>query len=236
MGSIADSLPVGNWVVSPRFDDLGSDGAPRRLGILGGTFDPIHVGHVVAAYAAHRAFDLDAVLFMPSGIPAFKQDTVQASPRERYEMAYLAAHEYHYPYFDASDLETRREGVTYTVDTLRALRAHYPDNVDIAFILGVDALQTLLQWRAADELKELASFIALSRPGYQLGGEAMAALKGHGFDIAELSNVGVEVSSSEVRDRLARGLPVEGYVPRVVDDYITAHGLYGREGGGHERS
>lgn len=218
----------GQHVVCPRFDDLGFDGKPRRLGIFGGTFDPIHVGHVIAAYAAHRAFDLDAVVFMPSGIPPYKELTVHASPADRFAMCDLAAHEYHYPYFDVSDMETRREGVTYTIDTLRALRAHYPKNVELVFVLGVDALLTLLKWRAPDDLKHLASFITISRPGYQLDDALRAELQEQGFNIAELEGMVVEVSSSEVRERLAKGLSIEGFVPRVVQAYIEEHGLYGQ--------
>ena len=213
-------------VVSPRFDDLGLDGEPRRLGIFGGTFDPIHVGHMVAAYAAHRAFDLDAVLLVPAGLPSLKQDSVQASPKERFEMCDLAAHEYRYPFFDASDIETRREGVTYTIDTLRALRAHYPDNVELVFILGADALLSLLKWRDADDLKSMAQFLTLSRPGYEIDLPLREQLRRLGFAVAELSDVVVEVSSTEVRERLAQGKPIDGYVPRIVQAYIEEHGLY----------
>lgn len=221
-------------VVSPRFDDLGLDGKPRRLGVYGGTFDPIHVGHVIAAYAAHRAFDLDAVLFVPAGLPSFKQDSVVATPRQRFEMCDLAVHEYHYPYFDASDIETRREGVSFTIDTLRALRAHYPENVEIVFVLGADALLSLLKWRDADDLKSMAQFVTLSRPGYEVSPQLREQLRRQGFSIAELGDVVVEVSSSEVRERLARGQSVEGYVPRVVLDYIEEKGLYRSTAGAGE--
>lgn len=224
-------------VVSPRFDDLGFDGKPRRLGIYGGTFDPIHVGHVIAAYAAHRSFDLDAVLFVPAGMPSFKQDTVVASPRQRFEMCDLAAHEYRYPYFDVSDIETRREGVTYTIDTLRALRAHYPENVELVFILGADALLSLLKWRSIDDLKSMAQFVTLSRPGYEIEPSLRDEFQRLGLSIAEMGDMVVEVSSSEVRERLAKGQSVEGYVPRVVLDYIEEHGLYRsvEDGGSDER-
>lgn len=215
------------YVVSARFDDLGLDGKPRRLGIFGGTFDPVHVGHIIAAYAAHRAFDLDAVVLMPSGVPAYKQFSVMASPEDRFAMCDLAAHEYHYPYFDASDMEVRREGVSYAIDTLRAVRAHYPDNVEIVFILGMDALLTLLKWRAPDDLRSLASFVVLSRPGYEMDGRLREQLAEQGFQVHELDNMVVDVSSSEVRERLAKGLSVEGFVPRIVNDYIAEHGLYG---------
>ncbi len=224
---MSGAMPAGApYVVSQRFDDLGLDGTPRRVGIFGGTFDPVHVGHICAAYAVHRAFDLDAVVFMPSGVPAFKQQTVVASPEDRFAMCDMAAHEYHYPYFDASNMETRREGVSYTIDTLRAVRAHYPENVEIVFILGVDALLSLLKWRAPDDLKSLASFIVLSRPGYELRDNLREQLREQGFHVTELDNVGVDVSSSEVRARLAKGLSVEGYIPRVVNSYIAEKGLY----------
>ena len=149
----------------------------------------------------------------------------------------LAAHEYRYPYFDVSDIETRREGVTYTIDTLRALRAHYPENVELVFILGADALLSLLKWRSIDDLKSMAQFVTLSRPGYEVEPSLRDEFQRLGLSIAEMGDMVVEVSSSEVRERLAKGQSVEGYVPRVVLDYIEEHGLYRsvEDGGSDER-
>lgn len=216
----------GRHVVSPRFDSLGLDGKPCRLGIFGGTFDPIHVGHLAAAEAARSAFGLDAVMFMPSGTPPFKEGTVVASPADRLAMCELAVRESGNPAFDVSSMEVRREGATYTIDTLRALRAHYPSNVELAFILGVDALATLLDWRAPDDLARLASFIALSRPGYRLDDAMRAELAEAGFRVLELDGVEVDVSSSSVRDQMGRGCAPAGEVPQAVRHYIAQHGLY----------
>lgn len=221
-----DGQPAAQHAVSARFDDLGRDGAPCRLGIFGGTFDPIHAGHMAAAAAAQRACGLDAVIFMPSGRPPFKQGSVVASPEQRLAMCRLAISEDGNPAFDVSDLEVRAQGIAYTIDTLRTLRAHYPRNVDLVFILGADALLTLLDWRAPDDLKGIASFVALSRPGYQLDDATRARLREAGCDVTELDETAVEASSSDVRSRLARGLPVEGCVPRAVRGYIEEHGLY----------
>ena len=126
---------------------LGSDPARTyRLGIMGGTFDPIHYGHLVTAEQAREALDLDLVLFMPAGSPAFKQDQRVSDPEDRYAMTVLATAAN--AAFYASRFEIDRPGITYTVDTLGDLRSHYPDNVELYFITGADAIMDILAWRA----------------------------------------------------------------------------------------
>ena len=119
-------------VISERFDDLGRDGAPARLGIMGGTFDPIHIGHLACAEQAREAFGLDGVLFVPAGNPVFKKDRAVTPAGMRLAMCRLAVASN--PAFDVSAVEVERGGDTYTVDTLRQLRAHYPGNVELFFI------------------------------------------------------------------------------------------------------
>ena len=143
--------------------DLGSDPLREyRLGIMGGTFDPIHYGHLVTAEQAKDALDLDVVLFMPAGSPAFKEDEDVSGAEDRYAMTVLATAAN--PDFIASRFEIDRLGTTYTVDTLRELRSHYPENVKLYFITGADAINDIVAWHDADSIAGLATLIAATRP------------------------------------------------------------------------
>ena len=152
--------------ICDHFDDLGRDGKPARLGIMGGTFDPIHIGHLACAEQAREAYDLDGVVFVPAGNPVFKKDRVVTPAAERLEMCRIATRSN--PAFDVSAIEIERGGDTYTVDTLRQLRAHYPDNVELRFITGADAVYHIVQWRESAAIADLARLIAVTRPGYAL--------------------------------------------------------------------
>ena len=151
-------------VICDRFDTLGQEDPARtyRLGIMGGTFDPIHMGHLVCAEQARDALDLDGVIFMPAGNPVFKKHIEVSDAHHRVAMCRAAIEDN--PAFDVSTLEVDRAGDTYTVDTLETLRAHYPENVELYFIAGADAILTLPQWRDAPRLARLASFVGLNRP------------------------------------------------------------------------
>ena len=130
------------------------DGRTYRLGIMGGTFDPIHNGHLVAAEQAFDDLSLDLVVFMPAGRPAFKQDRNVSSGEDRYAMTLLATADN--PHFVASRFEVDREGITYTADTLRLLRSLYPENVEFYFITGADAITEIVKWRDAQDIARLA--------------------------------------------------------------------------------
>ena len=145
-------------VVCERFDDLGADGRPVRLGIMGGTFDPIHIGHLACAEQAREAFSLDAVVFIPAGKPAFKLKRDVTPAEQRFEMCRLAVQGN--PAFDVSRIEIDRPGVTYTADTLRQLREHYPGNVALFFITGADAVCSILKWRESAAIASMAELIA----------------------------------------------------------------------------
>ena len=146
---------------------LGSDPERTyRLGIMGGTFDPIHNGHLVAAEQAFDDLGLDLVVFMPAGRPAFKLDKKVTSGEDRYAMTLLATSDN--PHFTASRFEIDREGVTYTADTLRLLHGLYPDNVRFYFITGADAIADIVTWRDAADIARLARIVAATRPGYDL--------------------------------------------------------------------
>ncbi len=211
--------------VSARFDDLGFDGTPRRLGIMGGTFDPIHIGHLAIAEQAREAMRLNAVIFVPTGIPVFKRDRSVSPAADRLEMCRLAVESN--PFFDVSDIEIRRGGDTYTVDTLRQLRAHYPDNVELWFITGADAVASIVAWRESAAIADLAKLIAVTRPGFPLTEERRRGIESAGnFDVRYMEATALSVSSSDLRQRIAEGKSIRYLTMARVRDYIDAHGLY----------
>ena len=213
-------------VVCERFDDLGADGRPVRLGIMGGTFDPIHIGHLACAEQAREAFDLDAVVFIPAGKPAFKLKRDVTPAEQRFEMCRLAVQGN--PAFDVSRIEIDRPGVTYTADTLRQLREHYPGNVALFFITGADAVCSILKWREIAVIASMAELIAATRPGYALSEETRLTIERSGnFRIHMLEATGLAVSSSYLRARVQAGLSIRYFTVQRVLDYIAAHGLYG---------
>ena len=206
---------------------LGSDaGRTYRLGVMGGTFDPIHNGHLVTAEQAFDDLSLALVVFMPAGRPAFKQDQRVTSGEERFAMTLLATADN--PHFVASRFEIDRAGVTYTADTLRLLRELYPDNVEFYFITGADAITDIVSWRDAADIARLAHLVAATRPGYDLdrAWDAIAA-SGLDFDVTYLSVPALAISSSHLRDRVAAGQSLRYLTPDAVTGYLHKHGLYG---------
>ena len=197
--------------------------APRRhrLGIMGGTFDPIHHGHLVAASEVAAEFELDEVVFVPTGQPWQKSDK-QVSPAEhRYLMTVVATASN--PRFTVSRVDIDRPGNTYTVDTLRDIRARRPHS-ELFFITGADALGQILTWKDVEELWDLAHFVGVTRPGY-----ALADL-GLEDDISLMEIPAMAISSTDCRNRVARGRPVWYLVPDGVVQYINKHHLYDTEG------
>ncbi len=208
--------------------ELGADASREyRLGIMGGTFDPIHYGHLVTAEQAREALDLDLVLFMPAGRPAFKLDEDVSDAEDRYAMTILATAAN--SAFDASRFEIDREGVTYTIDTLRALREYYPDNVKLFFITGADAILDLATWHDAEGMAKLATFIAATRPGYDID-QARARLTNSGvaFDVRYIEIPALAISSTNIRERVSRGKSVRYLTSESVIGYIRKNGLYNR--------
>ena len=217
-------------VICERFDNLGFDGRPARLGIMGGTFDPIHIGHLACAEQAREAFGLDGVVFVPAGNPVFKKDRAVTSASRRLEMCRIAVA--NNPAFDVSAIEIERGGDTYTVDTLRQMRAHYPGNVELCFITGADAVYHILRWRESAAIAHLARLIAVTRPGYVLSEERRAFIAEHGsFSIDYLEVTALAISSSDLRARIAEGKSIRYLTMYGVLDYIQGNGLY-REGAG----
>ncbi|MCU1479292.1 MAG: nicotinate-nucleotide adenylyltransferase [Subtercola sp.] len=194
------------------------DGEPhrQRIGIMGGTFDPIHHGHLVAASEVAQFFELDEVVFVPTGQPWQKTDVTAAE--HRYLMTVIATASN--PRFTVSRVDIDRGGPTYTVDTLRDLQAAHPD-ADLFFISGADAIAQILGWKNSAELWSLAHFVAVSRPGHTL---AISALPRQ--DVSYLEVPALAISSTDCRGRVGRGFPVWYLVPDGVVQYITKHHLY----------
>ncbi|KOG91192.1 nicotinate-nucleotide adenylyltransferase [Streptomyces varsoviensis] len=196
--------------------------AKRRLGVMGGTFDPIHHGHLVAASEVASQFHLDEVVFVPTGQP-WQKSHKQVSPAEdRYLMTVIATASN--PQFSVSRIDIDRGGPTYTTDTLRDLRAEHGD-ADLFFITGADALAQILTWRDTEELFSLAHFIGVTRPGHVL---ANPGLPEDGVSLVEVP--ALAISSSGCRARVAQGDPVWYLVPDGVVRYIDKRRLYRNDG------
>ena len=194
---------------------------------MGGTFDPIHMGHLVCAEQARDALDLDGVIFMPAGNPVFKKHIEVSDAHHRVAMCRAAIEDN--PAFDVSTLEVDRAGDTYTVDTLETLRAHYPENVELYFIAGADAILTLPQWRDAPRLARLASFVgsivrvAQACRVRRSRKSSLALVFVRSFVEAPL----FELSSSDIRKRILGNRSVRYLIPPAVLEYIESVGLYG---------
>jgi nicotinate-nucleotide adenylyltransferase len=199
-----------------------ADGRRRRLGVMGGTFDPIHHGHLVAASEVQSVFDLDEVVFVPTGQP-WQKDDREVSPAElRYLMTVVATASN--PRFTVSRVDVDRPGPTYTIDTLRDLREQYPD-ADLFFITGADALAQILSWKAVDELFHLAQFVGVNRPGHELSGDGLPAERVSLMEVPAMA-----ISSTACRERVRAGEPVWYLVPDGVVQFIAKYRLY-RPGG-----
>jgi nicotinate-nucleotide adenylyltransferase len=190
----------------------------RRLGVMGGTFDPIHHGHLVAASEVASQFQLDEVVFVPTGQPWQKSHKAVSLAEDRYLMTVIATASN--PQFSVSRIEIDRGGPTYTIDTLRDLRELNP-NADLFFITGADALGQILSWRNAEELFSLAHFIGVTRPGHVLSDDGLP--KG-GVSLVEVP--AMAISSTDCRARVAEGEPVWYLVPDGVVRYIDKRQLY----------
>ncbi len=193
-----------------------SSTAPRRIGVMGGTFDPIHHGHLVAASEVAASFSLDEVIFVPTGEPW--QKTKVSDSEHRYLMTVIATASN--PRFTVSRVDIDRKGPTYTVDTLRDLRKLFPDD-ELFFISGADAVKQIVSWKDADKLWELAHFIGVSRPGHEL---SLSGLSDEHVSLLEVP--ALAISSTDCRSRVSTGHPVWYLVPDGVVQYIAKHRLY----------
>jgi len=194
----------------------------HRVGVMGGTFDPVHHGHLVAASEVAHRFALDEVVFVPTGQPWQKDDRHVSPPEDRYLMTVIATASD--PRFRVSRVDVDRDGPTYTVDTLRDLAAEYAASsvdAELFFITGADALASIASWRDSDEVLGLAHFVGVTRPGH--------TLTAHGLPEGSVTLVEVPalaISSTDCRERVAAGAPIRYLVPDGVLEYVAKRGLY----------
>ncbi|HKE50618.1 MAG TPA: nicotinate-nucleotide adenylyltransferase [Actinomycetes bacterium] len=199
--------------------------AQRRtqLGVMGGTFDPIHHGHLVAGSEVASLFELDEVVFVPTGTPWQKAESEVTPAEDRYLMTVIATASN--PRFTVSRTDLDRSGPTYTIDTLRDLRAQRGPDVELYFITGADALSNILTWRDVDELFELAHFVGCTRPGHRLADPGLPDGRVSLVEVPALA-----ISSTDCRDRVRRGEPIWYLVPDGIVQYINKRGLYQERG------
>lgn len=198
----------------------------RKIGIMGGTFDPIHIGHLVAAEAVRLEYQLDKVIFIPAGNPPHKQNSKVTPAMHRFVMTVMAT--YSNPDFLVSAIEIERSGPSYTVDTVAALIEQYGHETEFYFITGVDAVQDLKTWHHIDKLLDMCYFIAAARPGCISTLDSI--IKDFGKKgiqrIQRLATPELEISSTDIRERVRTGKSIKYIVPESVENYILKEGLY----------
>jgi len=198
---------------------------PRRVGVLGGTFDPVHLGHLIIAQDAMDRLGLEQVLFVPARVSPFKGDAQAAPAEDRAAMLELALRGE--PRFRLSRVDLDRPAPSFTVDTLRILRQRMGDEVALYFILGADALATFAEWRAPDEILRLARLACVTRPGTALDIDILrGALPTIEERVELITGLAVGISSTDIRRRVATGETIRFHVPSQVERYILWHGLY----------
>jgi nicotinate-nucleotide adenylyltransferase len=194
----------------------------HRLGVMGGTFDPIHHGHLVAASEVASRFSLDEVVFVPTGQPWQKADRQVSSPEDRYLMTVIATASN--PRFTVSRVDIERPGLTYTVDTLRDLRVERGGDVEMYFITGADALEQILTWHEVDSIFDLAHFVGCTRPGVDLESPIIDHLPRDKVTLMEVP--ALAISSTACRLRVQQHQPIWYLVPDGIVQYIAKRGLY----------
>lgn len=199
-----------------------------RIGIMGGTFDPVHYGHLVLAEEARNKLKLDQVIFIPNGKAPHKDKEHILSPEVRYHMVSLAVADNEH--FQVSRLEIDSETTSYTIHTLRKLRAHYGDQASLFFITGADTLLDLHNWFAFEEVLKLCTFVGATRPGYvseAMLSEAHRLRETFNAQIELIAIPGLSISSTEIRERVKAGETIRYLVPDAVLNYIESEGIYG---------
>lgn len=202
-----------------------------KYGIMGGTFDPIHYGHLVIANEVMFEFSLNRIYFIPTGQPPHKSSDGITSPEHRYMMTQLATMSH--PCFDVSDYEVTKKGPSYTIETIRYLKKNYPD-VEWYFIAGADTILDLSTWKDPEELFKICAFIAVNRPGYGkdlLDRQIHQAKQKYGAEIHVVNAPLLKISSTDIRFRLMTNKPIKYLLPETVEAYIRKNGLYNLAGG-----
>jgi nicotinate-nucleotide adenylyltransferase len=195
----------------------------KHIGILGGTFDPIHYGHLAIAEEARVVLGFERIVFVPAARQPLKRGEHSATPQQRLEMTQLAC--YGNPAFEVSPIELERAGPSYTIDTLEALQAQ--GMVDLHFIVGADAAAELYRWRAAGRIVAISRIVAVGRPGFALDHATLSHhLPGLEARLTLLEGPSLDISSSELRRRIAAGQPIRYQTPDPVIEYIARQALY----------
>ncbi len=202
----------------------------RRIGVIGGTFDPIHYGHLAAAEEARVKMDLERVLFVVAGMPPHKLDEEVTPVEHRLAMVSLAIASN--PYFEISRVDVDRPGPSYTVDTMSILQEQLGQETAMFFIMGLDSLSELLTWHQPQRLIRLCRLAAVSRPGFEIDlAELETSVPGITSRVDIIDMPEVDISSSELQQRVRDGLPIKYQVPEEVERYIMEHGLYRQSAG-----
>ncbi|KXS43804.1 MULTISPECIES: nicotinate-nucleotide adenylyltransferase [unclassified Candidatus Frackibacter] len=195
----------------------------KRIGIMGGTFDPIHNGHLVTAEAAAYQYELDRVVFVPSASPPHKNNQNITDAEERYTMVILATMTN--PKFIVSRIELEREGPSYAIDTVRAVNGLF-EEIEIYFITGADAILEIFTWKEAETLLKECRFIAATRPGYSLSRIKTGLYEKYQDQISLLKIPGLGISSTDIRNRVRAKRPIKYQLPQTVEAYIKKRKLY----------
>ncbi|MBF8303840.1 MAG: nadD [Dehalococcoidia bacterium] len=203
-----------------------------EIGIYGGTFDPIHMGHLIVAEEARQRLKFEKVLFTPAGLPWMKWPQTISSPQHRLEMLKLAIASN--PFFHISNVDLENPGPSFTVETMRALKKEYGDSGNLYFILGVDSIRELPKWHEPHKIISYGKLVAMARPGCEeldWGGleGAIPQAKDH---IILIKGPLIDISSTEIRRRVAEGISIRYMVPEAVENYIHTHGLYRKQARG----
>jgi nicotinate-nucleotide adenylyltransferase len=198
----------------------------RNLGLMGGTFDPIHCGHLILAEQAREQFKLDKVLFVTAADPPHKTGNDITAVEDRHKMVSLAVE--NNDRFECSTIEIERGGTSYTIDTLKQIKLLYGDRVNIYLLLGADEAATLMSWREPYGIQELATMVVANRPGQEVEDALKLLPEDFARNIEPLKMPGVDISSTDLRERVRSGRSIKYLVPESVENYIVKQGLYGR--------
>lgn len=191
-----------------------------RIVIMGGTFNPPHIAHLICAEEVYDHFKFDKVIFIPSARPPHKNANDIIDPHHRYMMTLLATE--NNPHFEVSRIELDRPGRSYTIETVKEIKEIYNNSVEIHWIVGADSIIEMPSWKCVDELINICSFVGINRPGYDLSKADKKILE----RINMINITGVDISSSEIRQRVKNGATIKYLVPANVEEYIYNNGLY----------
>lgn len=203
------------------------DNHKKKYGIMGGTFDPIHVGHLVIAEEIRYKFNLDKVIFIPAGNPPHKDVKNITSGEHRYQMTMLAT--VSNPYFDVSSIELDKKEITYTIDTIKELKKSCKDDAEFYFITGADSLLELSTWKSVDQLLNMCKFVAATRPGFKMTKietKVKELESKYNKEIYTVTVPALQISSTDIRNRIKSGITVKYLLPESVEEYIIKHRLY----------